>query len=99
MPPHLFLLSIRFIAEHDVIGYGISLLSLWVSCPGSVPSQHPAHLQLTGLFRVGWGGVAGEAASMLWERCSAVAKTLVRYQRPSSYNSKAQHYEGYYGES
>ena len=45
------------------------------------------------------GGVVGETASMLWEHCSAVAKTLVCYQHPSSYNYKAQHYEGCYGQS
>ncbi|KAM6037449.1 LOW QUALITY PROTEIN: uncharacterized protein VSU04_016208 [Chlamydotis macqueenii] len=38
------------------------------------------------------GGELGETASMLWEHCSAVAKTLVCYQRPSSYKYKAQHW-------
>ena len=28
-----------YIAEHDAICYGTSLWTVWVSCPGSVPSQ------------------------------------------------------------
>ena len=45
------------------------------------------------------GGNAGETALMLWEHCSAVAKTLVCYQHLSSYQYRAQHYEGCYGEN
>ena len=44
-----------FIAKHDVIWSGISLWSVWVSCPGCVPSQSLAHPQPTG-FRMGGGG-------------------------------------------
>ena len=46
-------LAPRFITEHDVIWYGISLWSAGVSCPGCVPSQSPAHSQATRW----WGGV------------------------------------------
>ena len=87
-----FLLA--FIAEHDVIWYGISLWSLWVSCPGYVPSQDLAHPQPTGE-----GGNAGERALTLCEHCSAIAKTLVCYRHLSSYQYRAQHYEGCYGEN
>jgi len=31
--------------QHDVIWCGISLWSVWVSCPGCIPSQLLAHLQ------------------------------------------------------
>lgn len=37
--------SPSFIIHHDVIWYGISLLSAWISCPVCFPSQPPAHLQ------------------------------------------------------
>lgn len=40
------------------------------------------------------GGNVGEAALMLWEHCSAAARTLVRHQHLYSYQCKAQHYEG-----
>jgi len=43
------------------------------------------------------GGNIGETSLMLCKYCSAVAKTLVYYQRLSSYKYKAQHYEGCYG--
>ena len=86
--------SFSLTAERDVIWYGISLWSVWVSCPGSVPSQDLAHPQPTGE-----GGNFGETALMLWEHCSAGAKTLVCYQHRSSYQYRAQHYEGCYGEN
>ena len=41
----------------------------------------------------------GETALMLCQHCSAVAKTLVCYQHLSSYQRRAQHYEGCYGEN
>lgn len=34
------------VVQHDVIGYEISLWPVWVSCPGSVPSQVLVHTQL-----------------------------------------------------
>jgi len=47
------------------------------------------------LLAFGGEGEAGETTLMLWEHCSAVAKTLVCQHHLSSYK---QHYEGYYGE-
>lgn len=44
--------SVAFIAGHDIIWYGISLWSVWVSCPGFVLSQPLAHFQPTGLWRM-----------------------------------------------
>ena len=54
-------------AEHDVIWYGISLWSVGVSCPSSVPSQllvppQPARW---------WGGVRGRRRPWLCVSCSA----------------------------
>jgi len=47
-----FLLPQFYIAEHDVIRYGISLWSARVSCPSCVPSQVLVHPQPTRW----WGG-------------------------------------------
>lgn len=46
--PSSFLLDC--FAELDVIWYGRSLRLAWVSCPGYVTSQLPAHLQPTGFL-------------------------------------------------
>ncbi|KAK4829482.1 hypothetical protein QYF61_004772 [Mycteria americana] len=46
-------LQTGFIAKHDVIWYGISLWSVWVSCLGYVSFQPVANPQTTGL----WGPV------------------------------------------
>jgi len=46
-PPFL-LLSLSFYCCSDVIWYGTALWSVWVSCPGYVPSQDLAHPQLAG---------------------------------------------------
>jgi len=54
IPPFL-LLPPALYAEHDIIGYGASLWSSGVSCPGSVPSQLLVHPQST----CWWGGVRG----------------------------------------
>lgn len=46
--PLLLLLSLSFYCWADIILHGISIWPVWVSCPGCVPSQDPAHLQPTG---------------------------------------------------
>ena len=69
VPPPLSSFLLAFIAEHNIICYGISLWSLWVSCPGYISSQHLADPQPAGL----WGEV-GETTSMAREHCSAVPK-------------------------
>ena len=38
-PPHLSFFPPAFIAKHDDISHGALLWPVWVSCPGSVPSQ------------------------------------------------------------
>ena len=92
--PLLLLLALSFYCWADVIWYGISPLSVWVSCPGYVPSQDLAHLSACW-----WGDNAGETALMLCEHRLAVAKTLACYQHLSSYQYRALHYEGCYGEN
>lgn len=43
-------------------------------------------------------GNVGDAALILWEHCSAVARTLVYYPHLSSYQYITQHCEGCCGE-
>jgi len=45
--PFLHLSPDLYIAEHDIIQYGISLWSVGVSCPGCVPSHLLVHPQPT----------------------------------------------------
>lgn len=60
-----------FIAEHDVVWYGISLWSVWVSCP-----------LLASCASLVAGMVAWEAekSSTLCKHCSATSKTSAYYQ-------------------
>jgi len=51
------------------------------------------------LLAFGGEGGVGDTTRMLWEHCSAVAKTLLCCPYHSSHKYKAQHYEGCYGES
>ena len=57
--PHFLLPPPAFIAEHNVIGYGISLWWVGVSCPGSVPSQYLVHPQ-----GPRWRGGAGHSEGL-----------------------------------
>jgi len=43
----LFLVPPAFVAEHDIVWYGISLWSVGISCPGCVLSQLLVHPQTT----------------------------------------------------
>ena len=82
-PPFLLLPS-AFYAEHDVIGYGISLWSVGLSCPSCVPSQLFLHAQSTHW----WVGVTAEKALTLCKHCSAIMKTSLNYQHCFRHKSK-----------
>lgn len=84
--------SLRFSLWADTLCCGISLWSLWVSCPLYVSSQDLAPPAFW------WGGNVGETALMLWKH-SSVSKTLVCYQYLSRYQCMAQRYEGCCGEN
>ena len=90
-PPPLLLLSFTvYCWAHYHMVKNIPLVSLgqlsWL-CPFPTSCPPP------GL----WSRV-GETVLMLWEHCSALAKSSVCYQHCSNYKCKAQHREGCCGE-
>lgn len=70
--------------EHDATWSGISLCSVCVTCPGSVPSQPPMHPQIP----CHHGVQKAEKALALCELCSAVTETSLHYQPCVQYKSK-----------
>lgn len=65
----------RFIAEHDIVQYGMCLWSVWVSCLYCVPLPKlflPYYNLLTGAAER-----ASKAASTLCKHCSPTAPTMV----------------------
>jgi len=70
-PPFSSFFPPAFIAKHDIICYGISFLSIWVSYPSCVHSQIFVHPQLAGVVRE-----TGKVL-MLCEHCSARTKSVL----------------------
>lgn len=71
---------LAFIVDQTAYGVESPLVSL-VSCPSCVPSQVPAH-------------PSAETVLMLCQHHPAAAKALGCYQNFSSYQCRAQHWEG-----
>jgi len=72
-PTTSFLLA--FVAKRGVIGQGRSLWSVWVNCPGYIPSQPLAHPKLTGL----WGDNSLDAVPALLSSSQNTGVLSIRF--------------------
>ena len=85
-----------FIAEPDVIRYGISLWPVQVSCPSCVPCQLLVHT-----YPTCWQVAEGETEQVLalHKHSSATDKMLLWYQHCFGHKSGTQHHTGWHEEN
>lgn len=82
-----------FIAEHDIIWYGMPIR---VSCPSYVPSQPLAQPHLT---HFGWGVGQSREETTFCKNYSVIAKFLKFYQHYLSQKSEVHHHRSWYEEN